>query len=125
MKCCPSQSVEREFLLCLYRLHRNKKERLRVELRTVLIIISASACSVTFSTSHTTDHLIPHHTKVFCLAMVDFHFLNFTSPSYIAACVQINCFFLWDALFYSALLDIHMQLLGGLNEKQEVSIPLR
>lgn len=57
--------------------------------------------------------------------MVDFHFLNVLLHCLISQHVSKLIGLLCDVLFYSALLDIHMQLLGGLNEKQEVNIPLQ
>lgn len=110
----------------LYRLHRERlhsEAGIRVELRLVLIIISASVCGVAISTFHTTNSWVLHYIELFCLAMVDFYFLNFSSLFHTAACVQINWFVVGCTVF-SALLDINMQLLGGFAEKQEVNIPL-
>lgn len=59
------------------------------------------------------------------LATVDFHSLNFSIQSHMAACVQINWF-----VVGRALLDIvNMQLLGGeferVKESREVNVHFR
>lgn len=98
---------ERVYFVSPKALWRGKKwhieEEIRVGLRSMLIIISAphlqSAVLVfpLYTTNHSTSH-----TKVFCLAMLDFHFLNFNSPSHMEACVQINWCVFFALVFRSA-----------------------
>lgn len=115
MRCCPSQPVRRESCFCVPKAFMERKrkkktrvkEGIRVESRSLLIIISAAVCGVRISTSHTTHRWTPHYTQGFLffsfslrLATVDFHSLNFSIQSHMAACVQINWFVVGRAFFF-------------------------
>lgn len=105
------------FALC----EENEKLNVAISSTEEGVIISVLVCGLNIFISHRENCRIPHYTKFFGVAMVDIRFLNFNSLSLMAACVQINWFVVgWRVC--SALLDINMWLLGGLNETWEVNI---
>lgn len=100
-------SVERERLFCVSKDLREKKkchteEEIRVGLRSLIIFSAPHFQSVGLVFLPFTTNPLGSHIKVFCLAMLYFHFLNFNWLSHIEACVQINWFVVFALVFRSA-----------------------